>query len=236
MKAFEVPSFIVSVQAEAHEPLASLPVMLALCESCLQGGAEALRLADLDLIAALRKRHPNLPLIGLHKPTPLPQHPAGEVYITRTLQNALDLAAAGVDAVALDATPRKRFGESRPLAEMIKSLKLACPNILVMGDVDSLESAVFARDAGVDILSTTLAGYTTETQGLPPTDAPAMGLLAALVQRFPGLPVILEGRIWEPAQVAEAFSLGAHGVVIGSAITRPHHITARFKRALPNKD
>ena len=42
------------------------------------------------------------------------------------------------------------------------------------------------------------------------------------------IPVILEGRIWEPEQVDKAFELGAHCVVIGSAITRPQLITKRF--------
>ena len=41
-------------------------------------------------------------------------------------------------------------------------------------------------------------------------------------------PVILEGRIWEPQQVDLAFEIGAHSVVIGSAITRPQLITKRF--------
>ena len=41
-------------------------------------------------------------------------------------------------------------------------------------------------------------------------------------------PVILEGRIWEPQEVTKAFELGAHCVVIGSAITRPQLITKRF--------
>ena len=42
------------------------------------------------------------------------------------------------------------------------------------------------------------------------------------------LPVVLEGRIWEPDEVDRAFELGAHCVVIGSAITRPQLITKRF--------
>ena len=41
-------------------------------------------------------------------------------------------------------------------------------------------------------------------------------------------PVILEGRIWEPQDVKKAFEIGAHCVVIGSAITRPQLITKRF--------
>ena len=42
------------------------------------------------------------------------------------------------------------------------------------------------------------------------------------------IPVVLEGRIWTPEEVDRAFELGAHCVVIGSAITRPQLITKRF--------
>ena len=42
------------------------------------------------------------------------------------------------------------------------------------------------------------------------------------------IPVILEVRIWEPEEVKQAFDIGAHSVVIGSAITRPQLITKRF--------
>ena len=41
-------------------------------------------------------------------------------------------------------------------------------------------------------------------------------------------PIILEGRIWKVEEVDKAFELGAHAVVIGSAITRPQLITKRF--------
>jgi N-acylglucosamine-6-phosphate 2-epimerase len=47
-----------------------------------------------------------------------------------------------------------------------------------------------------------------------------------------GAPVIAEGRIWEPAEAAHALALGAFAVVVGSAITRPQLITARFARAV----
>ena len=57
--------------------------------------------------------------------------------------------------------------------------------------------------------------------------APDFKLLEELVKQS-NLPVILEGRIWEPEQVDKAFELGAHSVVIGSAITRPQLITKRF--------
>jgi putative N-acetylmannosamine-6-phosphate epimerase len=45
------------------------------------------------------------------------------------------------------------------------------------------------------------------------------------------VPVIAEGRFETPAQVARAFAIGAHAVVVGTAITNPREITRRFAAA-----
>ena len=75
------------------------------------------------------------------------------------------------------------------------------------------------------MLSTTLSGY---TQFSPlKNDGPDFELLENLVKSVK-VPVVLEGRIWTPEEVDKAFELGAHCVVIGSAITRPQLITKRF--------
>jgi N-acylglucosamine-6-phosphate 2-epimerase len=55
-------------------------------------------------------------------------------------------------------------------------------------------------------------------------------LVAELKPR--GIPVIAEGRITTPVQAAHALQLGAHAVVVGTAITRPQWITARFVEAV----
>jgi N-acylglucosamine-6-phosphate 2-epimerase len=44
--------------------------------------------------------------------------------------------------------------------------------------------------------------------------------------------VIAEGRISTPEQAGQALALGAHAVVVGSAITRPQWITAQFAAAI----
>jgi N-acylglucosamine-6-phosphate 2-epimerase len=78
-----------------------------------------------------------------------------------------------------------------------------------------------------------LAGYTLGTQQSSPKDLPDFELLQGLIQSFPEAAFILEGKIWDPSQVSQAFSCGAFSVVVGSAITRPHHITARFAKHCP---
>jgi N-acylglucosamine-6-phosphate 2-epimerase len=226
-----LPQFIVSVQAEDHEPLAPLPVLLALCESVLQGGAQGLRLANLEAMRHLKQTSPHVFVMGLHKPYPLPSPAEGEVYITSTLEHALDIAATGADLVALDATPRPR-PKGQTLAFIVAQLKQAYPAIRVMGDIDSTASAAYALSCGCDVLGTTLSGYTEETKRSVPKDSPDFTLLEALINQYPKQPVYCEGRIWLPEDARHALALGATGVVVGSAITRPHHITARFSAVL----
>jgi N-acylglucosamine-6-phosphate 2-epimerase len=189
-----------------------------------------LRLATPALIPILKQAYPHLPIIALTKPEPLPESPENHVYITATLADAVLLAQAGADVVALDATQRNR-PDGLTLREVVTQLKAQFPTVLVMADVDSLASATNAHACGVDMISTTLAGYTAETVAYSPKDSPDFGLLSQLVEAFPAFPIIAEGRFWEPAEVAKALSLGAYAVVVGSAITRPHHITARFLKA-----
>ena len=127
---------------------------------------------------------------------------------------------AGADIIAFDATLRKR---ENPLEEMIFAVHDA--GRLAMADISTLEEGINAANLGADIISTTLAGYT--DQSGEPTKGPDFELLEKLVQSV-SAPVILEGRVWEPKDVNKAFELGAHCVVIGSAITRPQLITKRF--------
>jgi N-acylglucosamine-6-phosphate 2-epimerase len=46
--------------------------------------------------------------------------------------------------------------------------------------------------------------------------------------------VLVEGHLSRPEEVRTALDLGATAVVVGSAITRPEAITARFVQATQN--
>ena len=162
-----------------------------------------------------------LPVIGITKPDVIPPNWREIVYITPTIKDAKDLIQAGADIIAFDGTSRPR-GENN-LKQIIKFVKIN--KRIAMADVSTLQEGINARILGADIISTTLSGYTLES---PETsDEPDFELLRALVQSV-DCPVILEGRIWTPAQVDKAFELGAYSVVIGSAITRPQLITKKF--------
>ena len=94
-----------------------------------------------------------------------------------------------------------------------------------MADISTFEEGLNCADLGADIISTTLSGYTEESETI--IDGPDFELLERLVKATKKT-IILEGRIWEPKEIKKAFEIGAYAVVIGSAITRPQLITKRF--------
>lgn len=210
---------VVSSQAAPDEPLYREECMLAMMESVVNGGAGGLRVAGTRDVKNAKK-HFNIPVIGLTKPEKLPENWRSVVYITPSIKEINELIDAGADIIAFDATLRKR---ENSLDEMISAVHDA--GRLAMADISTLEEGINAANLGADIISTTLAGYT--DQSGEPTKGPDFELLEKLVQSV-SAPVILEGRVWEPKDVNKAFELGAHCVVIGSAITRPQLITKRF--------
>lgn len=215
---------IVSCQASKGEPFYENDCLMAMIKSVITGGAAGLRLAGAEDIKKA-KSFTDIPVIGITKPEKLPDNWKDIVYITPTMEDAKNLSDAGADIIALDGTSRKRPKEN--LAEIVAKIhtELKKP---VMADVSTLEEGLMCRLSGADIISTTLSGYTTHT--LEKDDGkPDFDLLKNLVKTA-NCPIILEGRIWTPDQVKEAFDLGAYSVVTGSAITRPQLITARFVR------
>ena len=211
---------IVSVQAMPNEPLYKEDCMFAMMQSVVNGGASALRVAGARDVKNAKTL--GVPVIGLTKPDGLPENWKEIVYITPTLKEVNELIDAGADVVAFDGTRRPRPNNCT-LQEIISRVKSA--NRYAMADIATYDEAMYCAELGVDIISTTLSGYTQES--LSDSDTPDFELLQKIVENT-DVPVILEGRIWEPSQVDKAFELGAHCVVIGSAITRPQLITKRF--------
>ncbi len=218
---------IVSVQAAFGEPLYEETALNAMMQSVVNGGAQALRVAGARDIKNA-KRLFNLPVIGITKPKVLPENWLELVYITPTLKEVDEVINAGADIVAFDGTSRKR---ECPISDMINHIHNS--KKLAMADIATFEEGINCAKLGCDIISTTLSGYTKES--LSDSDKPDFELLRNLVQHTK-IPVILEGRIWEPEQVRQAFELGAWAVVIGSAITRPQLITKRFTEYSKHKE
>ena len=216
---------IISSQAMPGEPLYEECAMKAMIQSVLNGGAGGLRLAgERDIVNA--RKMTDLPIIGITKPDKLPEDWVERVYITPSVLDAQKVADAGADIVAFDGTSRNReCGDT--LEDLIKFVQNR--KKLAMADIATEEEAINCEQLGVDIVSTTLAGYTKETQNID-MSSPDWNLLSKLTKIL-RCPVILEGRIWEPADVRKAFNLGAYAVVVGSAVTRPQLITKRFVNA-----
>lgn len=211
---------VVSCQAMPNEPFYNEICMIAMMKSVIKGGAGALRVAGARDVRNAKGLF-DVPVIGLTKPAVIPPNWKEIVYITPSIKDTLELIKAGADIVAFDGT--KRQHENCTVEEIIKYIHIN--KRLAMADISTLDEGIFAENAGADLVSTTLSGY---TQNSPNEgDGPDFELLENLVKNVK-VPVVLEGRIWTPEQVQEAFRLGAHCVVIGSAITRPQLITKRF--------
>lgn len=227
-------ALIVSSQASTGEPLDHPSHILAMCLSAINGGASALRLEGTANVAYVRKHCDELfvqhvPIVGLIKAAVPAAERLSCAYITASFADCCALAEAGADIIALDATSRKR-ADDHDLEETILKVHQELDR-LVWADCATFAEAINAAECGADIISTTLYGYTAET-ALPKEAGPSFELLSELIDHL-DRPVILEGRVWHPDELTRAFEIGAHAVVVGSAITRPQLITERFVKAIP---
>jgi N-acylglucosamine-6-phosphate 2-epimerase len=205
---------VVSCQAEPGSPLDSPSTLAALAASTVAGGAVGIRASGFDNIAAIKQAVP-VPVIGLVK------RRGHDVYITPTIEDALRIADAGADLVAVDATLRLR-PDGTDMGTFIRKLAAVLP-VPIVADVDEVAAAQVAADAGARFVATTMAGYSGATR---PTE-PDIALVSA-VRSAVDLPVIAEGRYRSASQITQAFEAGAYAVVIGEAITDPGAITRRF--------
>jgi len=220
MRTLARGTLVVSCQAYPGNPLDTPAAMALMAQAAEAGGAGGIRANGPADIAAIRAVT-NLPIIGIHKLG----DPAG-VFITPTYDAAAGVVAAGADLVALDGTLRR---DERLLPQQIHRIhdELGVP---VMADVDSIAAGLAAREAGADLVATTLSGY---TNSRTPTD-PDVDLVRQLAAEL-DCPVVAEGRIRTPEDVRAVCDAGAFAVVVGHAITDPMHLTSRLVDAIPSR-
>ena len=215
---------IVSCQAAPDEPLFGTEFMVGMARAAVEGGAVGIRANGPESIAAIRKAVA-LPIIGLYKF----DLPGFEVRITPTINHAKEIAAAGADLIALDATARSH-PDGIATADFIARVRAATQRP-VMADVSTVAEGLAAAEASAEVVGTTLSGYTSYSRPGPGPDFDLIRELAPLLHAR-GVLLIAEGRIATPEQAAQALDLGADAVVVGGAITRPQWITRRFVEAL----
>lgn len=211
---------IVSVQASADSVLNTPEVIATLARCAEANGAVAVRIEGTERIAAVRAAV-RIPVIGLVK---LGVDGFGP-YITPRLTDVRNIAEAGAQIVAFDATARPR-PDGSTIAQIVALIDgLGC---VAMADCAEIGDGIAATSAGARICATTLCGYTEGTRGAA---LPALDLVRSLV------PVAeftaCEGGIGTPSVAREAFLAGANAVVVGTAITNIDTLIRGFVAATP---
>ena len=142
----------------------------------------------------------------------------GELWsLQNEFQTMLNVEIAACEAMA-------ELGEIPK--EALKNIKEKYPNHIVMGDISNVDEAVYSEKIGVDIVGTTLCGYTDYTKGDNPLNTLQEVLKAVKI------PVIAEGNLDTPEKAKKSIQMGALAVVVGGAITRPKQIAEKFIKAI----
>lgn len=218
---------IVSCQAVPGEPLyvEEKSIMYLMARAAKQAGTPAIRTSSIRDVVAI-KEETGLPVIGLIKV----QYDGFESYITPTMKEVDALVEAGSDVIALDCTNQKR-GDGKTISEFITEVRSKYPDEILMADISTFEEGVNAWKLGVDLVGTTMSGYTPYSPKLAGPDYELVKKLSSTVD----IPVIGEGRVHSPEQAVEMLNAGAFAVVVGGAITRPLEIAQRFIKAVEGR-
>ncbi len=217
-------SIIVSCQALPGEPMycEEMSLMPFMARAAQEAGSKCIRTSSIRDVVEIKKAT-GLPVIGLVKRVV----EGYASYITPTMQEIDELVVADSDIVALDCTRRVR-GDGTTINEFIAQIKAKYPDLVLMADISTFEEGVNAQECGVNLVGTTLSGYTDYS---PKVDGPDFALVERLAKELT-IPVIAEGKVHYPDQAKKMLELGAHAVVVGGAITRPLEIAQRFYQAI----
>ncbi|GAA0178936.1 N-acetylmannosamine-6-phosphate 2-epimerase [Clostridium sediminicola] len=215
---------IVSCQAKKDDPIYLPGIVVKMAESAVWGGACCIRANTPEDIKSINEAV-ELPIIGLWKI----HSENSPVFITPTMEAVRAVIEAGADIIAVDATDRYN-AQGKKAFTIIEEIKKEFPDILILADIRNAEEAVNALKLGAHIVAPTLYRFNDNPKSI---DSPDFEMLAKIIRECEGLGyVFMEGKINTPEEAVESIYLGAHAVVVGSAITRPHLTTLRYTRKL----
>ncbi len=204
--------FVSSCQPVDDGPMDRPDIVAAMAQASVAGGAAGLRIEGIANLKAVRPTV-DVPIIGIVKR----DLEGTDVRITPFIEDVVALKKAGADIIAIDATERLRPTAVKALVEAIHE-----QGCLVMADCSTYEEGLYCQSIGVEIIGTTLSGYT----GGPVPAEPDFELVTRLQEA--GCLVMAEGRYNTPALARQAIEAGAFCVTVGSAITRIEHICGWF--------
>ncbi len=211
---------IVSCQVQKDDPIYSEDIVVKMAQAAEWAGAVGIRANTPEQIRAI-KAQVKLPLIGLYKIW----HDDTDVFITPTLDSAKQVWEAGAEIIALDCTTQITH-EGTVARDLLPIVKREIPEAIIFADVSNYDEAVWAVAHGADIVGPTLYGYTKETAHIEMPDLREFGRMCRDLKN--DAYVIMEGHLYTPEDAMKCIFLGAHAVVVGSAITRPHLTARRF--------
>lgn len=211
---------IVSCQVQHDDPISTPDMHVKMAQAAAWGGAVGIRANSPEQIREI-KRAVELPVIGLYKQW----NPGTDVFITPTMEAVREVYEAGAEIIALDCTDQITAA-GRPAWELLPLAMKEFPDAMFFADVSNYEEAARAVELGADIVGPTLYGYTEQTKQI---EEPDLREFARMCRDFGDRAyMIMEGHIYSPEDAIKCLYLGAHAVVVGSAITRPHLTTKRF--------
>jgi N-acylglucosamine-6-phosphate 2-epimerase len=197
-------TIVVSIQPVEGSPLDTTEFVVAMAKAAEMAGAPALRIESAARVEAVAKAV-SIPIIGIVK-RDLPNSP---VRITPFVDDVKALEAAGAAIIAFDATDRTRPEDRQVIAKAI--VQSGC---IGMADCAEFADGSWAHEQGIELIGSTLSGYTGEIT----PEEPDFELVTKFAQA--GFLTMAEGRFNSPELCKKAIQAGALSVTVGSALTR----------------
>jgi len=213
-------TIVVSIQPVEGSPLDTTEFVVAMAKAAEMAGAPALRIESVERVAAVAKAV-SIPIIGIVK-RDLEDSP---VRITPFVDDVKALEKAGAAIIAFDATDRVRPENRQAIADAI--VQSSC---IGMADCAEFADGFWAHSQGIELIGSTLSGYT----GAVTPEEPDLALVTAFAQA--GYLTMAEGRFNSPELCKQAIQAGALSVTVGSALTRLEVATSWYLDAVADKE